>query len=63
MSKHKLVDDTLVRERDGIVAKCVCGWKSRPHFSMMSASAAFMDHEESGLDNDDERIAGDKVRP
>lgn len=35
-SEHRLVDDTLVREGDGIVARCVCGWVSRRCFSSLS---------------------------
>jgi hypothetical protein len=46
--EHRLKDDTLVREGDGIVAHCVCGWSSRPHFTSMSASADFAEHKEQG---------------
>jgi hypothetical protein len=59
--KHRLVENTLHTTRDGIVAGCVCGWKSRPHFSSFSASIAFKDHAENGLDTDEERIAGRKA--
>lgn len=51
MTTHRLVDDTLVVERDsegkalGIVAECTCGWRSR-HFTSFTASAAFRDHKE-----------------
>lgn len=48
--KHKLIDDTLNIERDGIWAKCECGWKSGPHVSGMAASAAMMDHKEECAD-------------
>ena len=50
--EHKLVDDTLIVERDGngkalgILARCTCGWTSS-HFTSMSASSAFMDHQDS----------------
>jgi NTP pyrophosphatase (non-canonical NTP hydrolase) len=48
--EHKLVNNTLLVQRDddgrecGIEATCECGWKSGPHFSSMSASAAFASH-------------------
>lgn len=42
---HRMIGDTMVRERDGIVAKCTCGWVSRPYFSGMSATVAFRDHQ------------------
>lgn len=48
LPEHKLKDDTLVREGDGIVAHCVCGWSSTPHFTSMSASADFAQHKETG---------------
>lgn len=57
--KHALTDHTLKAEADGIVAYCICGWKSRPHFSPASASCAFMDHEDGNGDTDAERIAND----
>lgn len=44
--KHQLVDKTLVTERGGITARCVCGWVSSGHFSSLGASAAFQDHKE-----------------
>ena len=47
MSEHKLVNDTLAREREGIAARCKCGWVSCGHFSSMGASAAFLDHQET----------------
>lgn len=43
---HKLIDNTLVREAEGITARCKCGWVSRGHFSSLGASAAFTDHQE-----------------
>lgn len=46
MAEHKLVDDTLTREGNGITARCVCGWVSTGHFSSFAASAAFRDHQE-----------------
>lgn len=46
MTEHRLVNDTLVHESGGIVARCVCGWSSGGHFSSMGASAAMMDHKE-----------------
>lgn len=42
--KHELVNNTLVTEKDGIAAHCVCGWSSRAHFSGMAASVAFEGH-------------------
>jgi hypothetical protein len=44
--EHKLVDNTLVRERSGITARCECGWVSGGHFSSFGASAAMQDHKE-----------------
>jgi hypothetical protein len=44
MAEHRLKDDTLVREADGIVAYCVCGWKSQPAFSSMMASLSIRSH-------------------
>jgi hypothetical protein len=44
---HKLVDDAVVREPEGIAARCECGWKSGHHFTAMAASAAFLAHQES----------------
>jgi hypothetical protein len=46
---HRLVDDTLTREQDGILARCTCGWSSGGHFSSMAASAAFREHQEAVL--------------
>jgi hypothetical protein len=43
---HKLVDDAVVREPEGIAARCECGWKSGHHFTAMAASAAFLAHQE-----------------
>lgn len=44
--RHELIDGTLVHEKGrGIVARCICGWSSE-HFSSLSASAAFMEHQE-----------------
>ena len=42
---HQLIDDTLIRAAGGIVAKCTCGWVSRPYFSGMSASLTFREHQ------------------
>lgn len=50
MEKHELVDGTLNREHDGIVAYCTCGWFSRGHFSSLAASARFMSHQEEKED-------------
>jgi hypothetical protein len=47
MTVHKLVGDTLVRERNAIIARCACGWSSGGHFTIMGASAAMMDHQEA----------------
>jgi len=46
MTAHRLVLDTLVREENGIAARCECGWASVGHFSSMAASAAFQTHVE-----------------
>lgn len=46
-TEHKLVDDTLKREGDGITARCQCGWASGGHFSSLGAAAAMQDHKES----------------
>lgn len=45
MSGHKLIDDTLVVEANGIVARCECGWVSRPYFSGLVASLEFAHHQ------------------
>ena len=42
--KHKLKGDTLYTTDAGIVAECICGWKSLPRFSGMIASVLFRDH-------------------
>lgn len=47
LTEHKLVDNTLVREGDGIVAICTCGWQSREHFTSLSASLTFREHQEN----------------
>lgn len=52
MSNHQLVNGTLVREPSGIVARCICGWSSS-HFSSMSASCAFRDHQEAHENRED----------
>lgn len=41
---HKLLNGTLTRVVGGIVAECVCGWRSRPHFTSLSASSDFQEH-------------------
>lgn len=46
MAEHKLINGTLVVTQDGVVAKCSCGWVSRPCFTSMTASCLFMDHQE-----------------
>lgn len=43
---HKLVDNTLIRSKEGIDAICTCGWSSRGHFTSLGASSAFQDHQE-----------------
>lgn len=48
--KHELVNGTLTRESDGIMAKCTCGWVTRGRFSSFAASAAFQEHQESPAD-------------
>jgi len=55
--RHRLVDDTLVRETNGIAARCACGWASVGHFSSMAASVAFRTHVE-----DMERLSYAQVR-
>jgi hypothetical protein len=47
MTEHKLVNDTLTREKDGIAARCVCGWASLAHFTSLAASVAFQDHQKA----------------
>jgi len=44
LDRHWLMGETLTREHDGILARCICGWTSRGHFSSMAASAAFQNH-------------------
>jgi len=46
MSEHKLIGGKLVKESEGVVARCVCGWVSGGHFSGFSASAAMMEHQD-----------------
>jgi hypothetical protein len=57
MTEHRLIDDTLVREADGIVARCICGWVSRGHFTSLSASADFWNHRDAA--NPDDEPDGD----
>lgn len=60
MTDHKLVDNTLVRgEGGGILARCVCGWRSE-HFSTFAASAAFQDHKETA-DTTPERMTAERL--
>lgn len=51
MTEHKLEGGTLKREKDGIVARCTCGWASY-HFSSLTASAAFHHHQEQSSGQD-----------
>jgi hypothetical protein len=44
--KHELVNGTLTREDDGIMARCTCGWSTRGRFSSFAASASFQEHQE-----------------
>lgn len=44
--EHKLANGTLITTDRGIVARCTCGWMSTPHFSSLSASAEFRDHQD-----------------
>jgi len=44
MTTHKLIDDTLITTKDGVVAKCICGYVSRPCFSSFIASLEFRNH-------------------
>ena len=44
--KHRLIGSTLNAEADGVYAKCICGWVSRPCFSSLIASNVFCDHQE-----------------
>lgn len=46
MTEHKLIDNTVKREKEGIAARCQCGWVSGGHFSSLGASAAMQDHRE-----------------
>jgi len=47
MTEHRLIDDTLTIEEDGVHARCICGWDSGGRFSSMVASVAFAEHCES----------------
>lgn len=47
VTEHRLRDDTLTTEHDGIKAECICGWVSRGHFSSAAASALFSIHKEA----------------
>lgn len=46
-ARHRLVNNTLTVESDGIRALCTCGWETRGRFSSMIASSAFQDHVET----------------
>lgn len=48
--EHHLIDNTLFIEEAGVLAKCTCGWVSRPYFSGTSANLAFREHQESERD-------------
>jgi hypothetical protein len=50
--QHRLKDGTLKRVEGGILAECECGWTSM-HFTSLSASAMFQDHQESAEKHDD----------
>jgi hypothetical protein len=47
LQSHRLVDDCVVREGDGITARCICGWESRGHVTSLGASGAFQDHKDA----------------
>lgn len=44
--KHKLVDNTLYSEREGIIGRCTCGWTTGHRITSLIASSAFRDHVE-----------------
>jgi hypothetical protein len=50
MAEHRLVNDTLVVEAGGVVARCICGWESGARFTGMVASALFLDHLDKASD-------------
>lgn len=56
---HAIEKVAVVLDKGGIVARCICGWVSRPHFSSFAATVAFMDHEDGNGDTDEERLAND----
>lgn len=41
--KHELVSALVGADRQ-ITARCICGWLSGTHFSVMAATAAFASH-------------------
>jgi hypothetical protein len=47
--KHRLIGNTLKADEDGVYAKCICGWVSRPCFSSLIASNEFCDHQEEAM--------------
>jgi hypothetical protein len=45
--QHQLIGNTVTTEKDGVHAKCTCGWDSGRKFTSMSASVAFSEHKEN----------------
>lgn len=45
-TEHRLIDNTLYVEPDGVIGRCICGWNTGHRFSSMSAAVAFQDHVE-----------------
>lgn len=58
---HKLVDGTLYRMKDGIVATCTCGWTSGPRFTSLTASALFLGHQEEAERNAKPMLISGKI--
>lgn len=50
--EHRLVNDTLIADDKGIVARCICGWSSGYRFSSFVASAMFSEHKDYQLEFD-----------
>lgn len=44
VQEHKLKNDTLYREKEGIIGYCICGWNTGTRFSGFVASALMQEH-------------------
>lgn len=51
--EHKLADEGVVRNKNGLVARCVCGWATGGHRTTLAASLAFREHLARATENTD----------